>query len=177
MWSLSLHVRNLVPTVQARLQLIRHIGWEAELWFQRGGWHETADFWRCRMWWAQLVILGKAHCYGLCTSRPCFLQLLPTCTLVLWMLSEMKDLAQSAQTWPGLDLLSRPLDGLHGLMLLILLPGVASKRAVSAGQLFPFPGCQQELMGLRAQWTPFLCKRLARDAVVGPPFVPGRKMV
>lgn len=68
MWSLSLHVRNLVSTVQARLQLIRHIGWEADLWFQRGGWHETADFWRCRMWWAQLVILGKAQASTLLRS-------------------------------------------------------------------------------------------------------------
>lgn len=41
----------------------------------------------------------------------------------------------------------------------------------------PFAGCEQELMGLCTQWTPFLCERWGWDAAVGPLFVPGRKLV
>lgn len=40
-----------------------------------------------------------------------------------------------------------------------------------------FPGCEQGPMGLHTEWTPFLCERWGWDPVVGPLFVPGRKLV
>lgn len=177
MWSLSLPVSTLVSIVQARLQPIRRIRREVELWFQRGGMRPPIPGGASRdghsLW--HLARHKAAHCYALCTPQPCFLQLLAPGVLVPWMLSEMRGLAQSARTCPGLDLLGRPLDGLHGLILLMLIPGVASKRMVSAGQLCPFPGCQQELMGLCAQWTPFLRRRLPWDAAMCPPLCSGQK--
>lgn len=105
---------NLVSIVQARPQPIRCISSEAELWFQRGG-RRLLISGGASCDGHSLWLLARhkpAHCYGLCTSWPCFLQLLATGILILWMLSEMKDPAQNARTWPGLDLLSRPLDRL-----------------------------------------------------------------
>lgn len=160
-------------TSQSAADMVRGLGSRA-LVSARG--RESADPGRGSCSGHSLGLLARhepAHCYGLCTSHPAFYNTAAFCSAscccgcwVKWRV--WPRVLERVQVWlcwaaPG--------------RAALFTPGVASKRAVTAGQLRPFLGCQQELMGLRAQWTPFLCRRLAQDAAVGPPFVPGRKLV
>lgn len=137
---------------------------------------ESADPGRGIMGWAHPRTSGKekpAHCSGLCTSRPNFYNTATFCSVSCCCGCWVKRRVGHRVLEPGQVWLCWAAPG----RAVWFTPGIASKRAVAARQLRPFLGCQQELMGLRAQWTPFLCRRWAQDAAVGPPFVPGRKLV
>lgn len=148
MGSLSLHLSTLVSTIKARLQCI---SWEAELWFQWGGdmrppisggpSQHPCDFGQST---------ASTVC-SLCMPWPCFSQLLATGILGLWMLSETKKLAPSAQTWPGLDLLSTSLDKLRALDAPDTTARSSTKVSSLSRAALSLPWMSQELMGLCVQ--------------------------
>lgn len=179
MWSLSSHVSNLLSVVKARLQLItaHQLGSRAlvSVWG-----HDTSDFWRCITRWAQPVTSGKAQANTLLRS-------LYFMTLPFTAAGYRRPGAVDAE-WnegPYTECLNPARSGFAkqtpGWAPWPDAPDTTTRSSIKASSLsrgaLSLPGCQQTLMGLRARWIPFLCKRRARDAVVWPPFVPGRTMV
>lgn len=71
--------------------------------------------------------------------------------LGLWMLSEMKEFAQGAQTWPGLDLLSTSLDKVHALDAPDTNTRGSTKVSSLSRAALSLPWMSQELMGLCVQ--------------------------